>query len=579
MKSLTALLLALLLLTLTACAPAAQQDTSAPASTDSSSSSTTSSQPSHDESAYQAMTVAQARDAAQDTLIKLEGIVTAITYSNGCNPSGIYLADNTNSIAIHDQELAKQVQVGNRITVLGEKAYWILDSEVKYAQQFGYQGSCQLENAVLLSNDNRTDNAYDHSWIQETTVKEIMDTPLSENITTTTFKVQALIDKRAENDYTNYYFLDLDGKTGSYAYSQSDGDDFAWLDPYDGKICTVYLSVINAKSTEGGCLYRLQPIQVFDEGYTFDLAATAEHVVKYYALGQFQSSYSGDPALELVTKVSSKLLGFEDATITYQSSDPSILKFQKVDDKVYLRGVQPGTVTVTITGNYLETSYTHTMEITIGQAQIRNYCSVSDAIAAEDGTTVSVKGIVGPRLVNQPGFYLMDDGALIAVNMDTNSMEGLRTGHEVIIEGVRSTDNPKGGSCHGQTCIKTAAVVSNAYGSHAYNDSYFITGKTLQDFYSLDGQEDHSTSVYVLKGTVEIVKTAYYSNVKFMDGGTSINLYCADAAQYAFLEEYNGQEVTLEIAPCNWNSKAYYAGCVLAIRTEDGKIVHELQVN
>ena len=39
---------------------------------------------------------------------------------------------------------------------------------------------------------------------------------------------------------------------------------------------------------------------------------------------------------------------------------------------------------------------------------------------------------------------------------------------------------------------------------------------------------------------------------------------------------YNGQEITVEVAPCNWNAKCY-RGCVLAVRLADGsKICNEL---
>ena len=34
--------------------------------------------------------------------------------------------------------------------------------------------------------------------------------------------------------------------------------------------------------------------------------------------------------------------------------------------------------------------------------------------------------------------------------------------------------------------------------------------------------------------------------------------------------------ITIEVAACNWNDKNYYTGCVLAVITEDGKILNEL---
>ena len=73
-----------------------------------------------------------------------------------------------------------------------------------------------------------------------------------------------------------------------------------------------------------------------------------------------------------------------------------------------------------------------------------------------------------------------------------------------------------------------------------------------------------------------MVETAYYTNIKIKSGDVSVTLYSSSAKQYDFLKQFAGQEVTLELAPCNWNNKTYYAGCVLAVRTDSGKIINTL---
>ncbi len=532
--------------------------------------------PSINEDEYTAVTIAQAREETAGSKLRLQGVVVQITYADGLKPVGIYLADDTNSILIHDADLAQRVQIGNRITVLGTKAYWILGSEQANAEKFGYKGSCQLEDAVLMSNDGRTDNAYDHSWIPESTVRNLLSTPVSENITTSMVKVNALIKKVEGKGFTNYYFFDLDGTTGSYAYSQASGADFAWLDAFDGKICTVYLSAINAKSTATDCFFRLQPILVRDDGYRFDLKNTAQHIVSYYGLPQFGSIYSGDPAMELVTSVSSQLLGFENAALSYSSSDTSVVSFRQEDGKTVMHCTDAGTATVTVSGSYDGHAYEATVEITVEKAQVSDYMTVEQAISAENGETVTIKGIVGPSLVNQSGFYLIDDTGLIAVTLDSKYFEGLQIGHEVILTGIRDTKNDKNAPCHGQTRIKDAAIITNLYGKHEYATHHFVTDKTLADFYKLDVNTDHTTTVFLLKATVEVVETNYYTNIKLTDGTNSVTLYCSSANQYSFLMQFAGQEVTLELAACNWNGKSHYAGCVLAVITEDGKVCNAL---
>ena len=147
-------------------------------------------------------------------------------------------------------------------------------------------------------------------------------------------------------------------------------------------------------------------------------------------------------------------------------------------------------------------------------------------------------------------------------------MATLQIGYEIAIKGVRAL-NTKDAS-YGQVCIKNAKVVANAYGNHEYCTDFFVTDKTLADFAALNVATDYTTTVFVLKATVVLNETPFYTNMYLTDGNVQVNLYCANAGQYGFLKAYAGQEVTLEIAPCNWNSKTSYAGCVLAVRNTDG---------
>ncbi len=533
-----------------------------------------------DEKDYTDMSVADARDAEVGTKIKVDGVVARITYANGHIPMGVYLVDNTQSIYVYDGDLAGRVKIGDTVTVLGSKAYWILDTEQNNADKFGYKGCCQLEDVTVLKvEDTKAD--FDKSWIPTSTVKDILETPVTENITTTIYKVNALVRKADGRGFVNYYFNDLDGKTGSYTYTQCNGSDFAWLDEFDGKICTVYLSVINAKSTASDCLFRFIPVAVVDEGFTFNTDDAPKHAVEYYGLPQFNASYSGNPAAEMITSVSSELLGFENATLSYTSSDASVVSFDEVDGKIIFNCKKTGKATVTVTGALGGKTYSDTVEIevTVNEEYDEMVC-VQDAQNAPVGETVIVKGIVGPSVVNKSGFYLFDETGMIAVivkNADT--FDEIEIGHEIVITGVRDCYKDADKTHAGQTCLTQVEVLANYYGDHDYPTDDFITDKTLADIYALNNNEDHTTEVYVVKATVNFNETAYYTNVNLSDNGTKLNLYCSSGSQYSFLKAFAGQEVTLEIAPCNWNNKSYYVGCVLAVYTEDGKVLNELNFN
>ena len=528
-----------------------------------------------DESQYTDMSIADAREAAEGTKVKVDGVVAQITYANGMIPSGVILVDETSSIYIYDGNIAGRAKIGNTITVLASKTWWILADEANNAQKFGYKGCCQLESATLLSISNDVKD-FDKSWIAESTVKEMMDTPVTTDITTKIFKVNALVSKAEGKGFVNYYFNDLDGTTGSYTYTQCNGADFAWLDQFDGKICTVYLMVLNAKSSNAGCVYRFLPIAVSDDGYTFDTADAAEFVVKYYGVDQFQSHYTGNPKQELVTNVSSDLLGIEHATLTYISSNNEVVTFLAIQGKWVMYCRSSGTATVTISCTYDEKRYAETVEISVEMPEEEVKApTVADTVAKEVGAEVTVKGIVGPSLVNKVGFYLIDKTGIIAVLTDEATMSTVQIGQEVVLSGVRH-QNTKG-QVIGQTCIKDAKVVANNYGSHNYNTDFFVTDKTVADFYALDINTNYTTTVFVLKATVVVEESKYYTNIYLSDGTNQVRLYCSSANQYNWLKAYAGQEVTLEVAACNWNDKSYYTGCVLAVRNADGtKTLNEL---
>ncbi len=532
-----------------------------------------------DEKEYTDMSVADAREAEVGTKVKVDGVVARITYANGHIPMGVYLVDDTQSIYIYDGDLAARVKIGDTVTVLGTKAYWILDTEQNHAEKFGYMGCCQLEDVTVLQvEDTKAD--FDKAWIPASTVKDILETPVSENITTTIYKVNALIEKRDGKGFVNYYFFDLDGKTGAYTYTQCNGSDFAWLDEFDGKICTVYLSALNAKSTASDCYFRFIPVAVADEGFTFNTDHAPAHAVDYYGLPQFNASYSGNPAAEMITSVSSELLGFENATLSYASSDDTVIRFDEADGKVIFNCLKTGKATVTVTGTFADKTYSDTVEIEVTVNETYDTISIEQAIDAAVGETVVVKGIVGPSVVNKSGFYLFDGTGMIAVIVkNAATFDEIEIGHEIVITGKRDCYKDAEKTHAGQTCLTQVEVLANYYGEQDYPTDSFITDKTLADIYNLNNNEDHTTEVYVVKATVNFVETAYYTTLNLTDGDTKLSLYCSGAGQYAFLKAFAGQEVTLEIAPCNWNNKSYYVGCVLAVRTEDGKVLNELNFN
>ncbi|MDY3890636.1 MAG: hypothetical protein SOZ70_06095 [Bacilli bacterium] len=528
---------------------------------------------------YQAVSVLEARNKEKGAKVKLSGVVASITYANGLIPNGLYLVDNTSSIYVYGRDIAGQVKVGNTITIAGEKDYYVLETEQANAEKFNYKGANQISKPVLLKNDNQV-SSWDKSWVEEIYVKSVMETPVSNDITTKIFKTTALIKKVEGSGFTNYYIDDLDGKTGSYAYSQANGTDFSWLDKFDGKICTVYFAAHNAKAGAASCVYRFVPIEVIDENYQFDLAYSCDYALRFFGKDQFETEYSNDPALKLISNVSSELLGIDNVELSFTSSNTDALEFVVEEGVVTMHTKEVSVKTdveVTIKATYESSSVVHKITISVLPEQKIEGMSIQEAISATDGTEITVKGIVLSSLVNQSGFYIIDETGVIAVRTkDEGTDKTVKPGDLVSVKGtkkhIKATDK-----CVGQIALDSAEVLVNAYGENQIPTSVYKQGKTITALYNLDPLEDHTTEVFKVKAKISFIDKGNYTTAVLVDPNdesVSLGLYTTSASQYNFLKDYEGQVLTYNVAVCNWNGKNYYRGCIVSVETSEGTTIY-----
>lgn len=549
--------------------------------------------PSWSEDDYTEMTIGEAREAAVDSLVKVTGVVSRITFANGMKPNGFIIVGDNSSIYVYDNQIAIEVAVGNKITLLAKKTMFIASKEASSAKKFGYKGACQLIDGHLLSNDEST-NDLDLSFAQEKTVKEVIETSPSANITSLIYHSNALI-KRVQKEgqsFVNYYIDDLDGKTGSYVYTACDGKDFAWMDQYDGKICSVYYTALNAQSTSTGVLFRFLPIKIEDNNYQFDKAEAPKFAVEYYGLEQFDTSYSADPKKEMLTSVTSDLLNFGTATLSYSSNNTALAYFETGEDgKVifHINSGTEGTATITVTGHLDgQTDFSKTMDIKIVKpVDVSLAVNVKAAIDASKGTELLVKGVIGPSLVNKNGFYLIDEtGSLAVVMNSTDEFNGLQIGQTVYIKGKRDlfASARNGTPSYFESCMTGCQIVKNEFGNVDYSTASFIKGKTLADLIALPVTDNyHTAEVYVITAGLKFVSTKNYSNAYLKDGDSEMRLYCTNASsQYQWINPYvdDTKTYTMEVAVCNWNNKNYYTACLLSITDSNGnKVMNTFNFN
>ncbi len=528
---------------------------------------------------YQKVSVLEARNKEEGAKVKLTGVVASITYANGLIPNGLYLVDNTSSIYVYGRDIAGQVKVGNTITIAGEKDYYVLEKEQANAEKFNYKGANQIANPVLLENDKQV-SSWDKSWVEEVYVKSIMETPFESDITTKIFKTTALIKKAEGSGFTNYYIDDLDGKTGTYAYSQANGNDYSWLDEFDGKICTVYFAAHNAKASAASCVYRFVPIEVIDENYQFDLAYACDYALRFFGKDQFETEYSNDPALKLISSVSSELLGIDKVELSFTSSNTNALEFVVEEGVVTMHTKEVSVKTdveVTIKATYKSSYVTHKITISVLPEQKVEGMSIQEAISVTDGTEITVKGIVLSSLVNQSGFYIIDETGVIAVRTkDKETDKTVKPGDLVSVKGTKKHIKPTD-KCVGQIALDSAEVLVNAYGENKIPTSVYKLGETITSLYNLDPLEDHTTEVFKVQAKISFIDKGNYTTVVLVDPNNeqvSLGLYTSSSSQYNFLKDYDGQVLTYNVAVCNWNGKNYYRGCIVSVETSEGATIY-----
>ena len=533
-----------------------------------------------DDSQYTSKTIAEARSAKKGELIKISGVVAKHTYATGMAKNGVYIVDETGSIYVYGKDLANTVKVGNTVTIAGEKDYYILETESTPAGKWGYTGCNQLSNATVVSNDNLTTGEWDKSWVSEKTVKEIMETPYTQDSTTTIYKTTALVNKVEGTGFTNYYINDLDGYTGTYSYSQASGADYSWLDEYDGKICTVYVALHNAKSENKGCTWRFVPIAAeVSTDYDTSMWLSGKNVYDYYLEDQLDNYYyeDRDVNLELTSVITNDVLGFT-ANVQYDSTNTDVAFIENVDGKTILHTKDMGKATIR-TIVTVENGGTYEKQVEIEVQEIPEFTAntVQYAIESETDTEVTLHGVVLASVVNQSGFYIQDSTGIITVIADEAVVASLSVGDEIVIKGTRGNKIKANTNAPGQICVFATDLLVNFHGNNPYSTDKFITGKTLNDIYVLDGQNAlHSTEVYIVTAKVVVIEELYFTKINLEDESGTLELYCASAGQYSFLKPYANKTVTLEINPCNYN-KTFYKGCVISVQDSDGvKTVNSL---
>ena len=108
-----------------------------------------------------------------------------------------------------------------------------------------------------------------------------------------------------------------------------------------------------------------------------------------------------------------------------------------------------------------------------------------------------------------------------------------------------------------------------------YSTASFDSTKTIADLSDIPTTENATDKVYVVKASIQKTPGQRSSTVRIYVGETSIMCYTNSGKEYDWAQDYFDQEVTLEIALCNWNKKSFYKCNILSLTDSTGnKIVN-----
>ena len=510
-----------------------------------------------DTTGYTEMSIKDTRSAAVGTKVKITGVVAKRTHTQKMNYNGFLIVDETGSTFVYGGATAVQVKEGNQVTVIGEIDHYIATNEASAAEKIGYQGAMQISSVSLVSND-KEKHEFSKEGIEDTTVKAILDTDVKdENITANIYHVSAIINKSESDSILNYYIDDLDNKTGSYVYTSNNNSDFSYLDEYVGKVVDLYVSPINCKSTSTGAVYRFVPVSISSiDDYQFDMNLAPKFVMDYIALPQFETTYAGDSNMEVITSYSSDIIHMSEVKVSYSSTNTELAYFEEKDGKTYfhVNAVSDSTSQIIVKAEYGDVSLTKSINVTYENVT-DGAISVKDAIDTEVGTEIKVRGVVAARTVSKIGVYLIDKSGVMSCLLTSNDeLNKLNNGDEVVLSGKRNVFKDHQIILDGSTVLGVLST-GNTYSTASFEEK--TIPQILEGYTDADTAKVYKTSAYVFKTDAAYPQIRFYENEAASKDEESVYLWMhsSTSANFEFLEEFVGKQVTMEVAMVNWNNK------------------------
>lgn len=509
--------------------------------------------------------------------VKVEGIVAAHNYTGQGTPYivGFWLADETGSIYVYSESVASGVQKGNKVSLIGTKAFYIPDTDTGSASAVGYEGMLQLVNPEIVTSDSLS-HALPASAITEATIAEIVDIPLTTDITGNIYRIVGRYHRLDYTSYVNYSVDDLNRVDSLLAYTQCNGKDHYWSDAQDGK--TIEMLIIISLGKPSVSEWRICPIHFGGE-----VVVTALEEAEYgaqRALDAIEDEYEVETTVRVL--IADPLL--EGLNREYSSlSDKVAISHEGQDNVLVFDASVPGTLTLTAVASYGGQVASKTKTIAIEEPDIYQAITLAEAKATADGQSVTVRAIVAKvtykSSMTKQGLFLVDDTATLFVYNDAATQANIVSvsdGNKVVVTGVMAhfiKDAANAAAENYAGDVQLTNVVLDNLDTNVYSiPSAAIIDNTIANIVATLPLANLSSLVYKVDAKVVKNVSGYatsYDLVSLADASKKLPLYSQNSgADYSWLDTYNGLAVEIYVGIQNLNLRSAgsnWRGCPLQV--------------
>lgn len=521
-------------------------------------------------------------ELVEGEIATVRGVVVKHNYTGQSTPyiTGFWLADKTGSIYVYGENVAKSVEVGNTVVVKGVKAYYIPQNDAGAAASVNYKGMLQLTSPEILENDNKTSLVIDKNVITTTTVKDILEIPLTEDITGKIFRVKGRWSKVTPGDFTNYYLNDLNRVDSIMAYTQSNGKDYKWTDPYDGK--TVEMLIIVSIGKPGVGAWRMCPVSFIDD----NVQVSAQEEANYAAerlLNEFADTYNTETTVTFAKE--DEFLAGSNRTIS-SSSNQITVNNGETENSVVISASELGKITIEASVTFDGATGTATKEIEIVEKPKVPATPIAEVKEMEDGSEVTIEAVVAKvtykSSMTPQGLFLADETGTIVLRCEDNKLDliaDIKDGNKVVVKGtvahyVKNADNASNAGYSGDLQLTNPEIIDVDTNVHEIPATSY-TQSSITEIMNTLPSTNLSSAMFVVRAKVVKNQNTYATsyNLAEVDGGAaSLPLYSQNSGNdFKWLDEYAGQEVTIIVAIQNLNLKAsgsHWRGLPIKVITE-----------